>query len=197
MNAKLSRAVLTAIALTLGTFFEQPAQIVFAQTDADHWTDLIDGQSLEGWTQRGGKANYEVQDGAIVGSSVPNTPNSFLCTEKDYGDFELQLEFKVDPQLNSGIQIRSQSLDHYKNGQVHGYQVEIDPSDRAWTAGIYDEGRRGWLADLTNNRDARYAFKQNEWNHVRILAVGDRIQTWLNDVPCADLTDSKTAFTTS
>ena len=89
----------------------------------------------------------------MVGTSVPNTSNSFLCTAHDYGDFELELEFKVDPTLNSGIQIRSECFDKPTEvkteektikipaGRVHGYQVEIDPSDRAWTAGIYDEGR--------------------------------------------------------
>ena len=154
---------------------------------------LSDGKTLDGWKQLGGHAKYTVEDGVIVGSSVPNTSNSFLCTEKDYSDFILEYEFKVDPQLNSGVQIRSNSMPEYKSGCVHGYQVEIDPSDRAWTAGIYDEGRRGWLNTLAENEAARKAFKQNEWNKVRVEAVGDSIKTWLNDVPAADLKDSMTA----
>lgn len=159
---------------------------------AQEWVDLFDGKTLNGWTQKGGEAEYSVEDGQIVGIAVPNTPNSFLCTEKEFGDFILEAEFKVDASLNSGIQIRSQSLPDYKNGRVHGYQVEIDPSDRGWSGGIYDEGRRGWLSPLAGNDKARYAFKQNDWNHYRIEAIGDRIRTWINGVPAAVLVDSMT-----
>lgn len=160
--------------------------------EKDGFLPLFDGKTLEGWTQRGGKAKYDVVDGVIVGTSVPNTPNSFLCTNDDYANFILELEFQVDPKLNSGVQIRSESKESYKNGRVHGYQVEIDPSDRAWTAGIYDESRRGWLNDLKDNEPARKAFKQNEWNKFRIVADGDSIKTWLNGVPAADLKDDMT-----
>ncbi len=167
---------------------------VFGQEASDSkWTRLFDGKTLNGWVQRGGKAEYKVKDGTILGSTVPNTPNSFLCTEKSYGDFVLELEFRVHPELNSGVQIRSESLPDYRKGRVHGYQVEIDPSQRGWSGGIYDESRRGWLNDLTQNRAARYAFKQNQWNHFRIEAVGNRIRTWINQVPAADLEDSKTS----
>jgi len=159
----------------------------------DGFVPLFDGRTLDGWKQLGGKAKYEARDGQIVGSSVPNTPNSFLCTEKHYGDFILEYEFKVDPELNSGVQIRSNSFKEYRNGRVHGYQVEIDPSERAWTGGIYDEGRRGWLNNLKENELARKAFKQNEWNKIRVEAAGDSIKTWLNGVPAADLKDSQTA----
>lgn len=143
-----------------------------------------------GFRQLGGKAQYEVKEGIITGTSVAAEPNSFLATAKEYGDFELSYDFKVDPKLNSGVQIRSHSRTNYKNGQVHGYQVEIDPSPRAWTAGIYEEGRRGWLNNLAGNPDARQAFRQNEWNSVRVRAVGDSIRTWLNGVPAADLRDA-------
>lgn len=160
--------------------------------EEDGFVSLFDGKSLQGWIQRGGKAKYTVVDGMIVGTSVPNTPNSFLCTEKTYSDFILELEFKVDPGLNSGIQIRSQSRPDYRKGVVHGYQVEIDPSPRAWTGGIYDESRRGWLFDLKNNKAARKAFKPNQWNHLRIECRGDSIKTWVNGVPAADLKDSMT-----
>jgi len=161
--------------------------------EEEGWLALFDGNSLDGWLQRGGKATYSVVNGAIVGTSSPNTPNSFLCTQKNWRDFELELEFQVDPQLNSGIQIRSNSLSKYHNGRVHGYQIEIDPSDRGWSGGIYDEGRRGWIAPLSGNTAARYAFRQGEWNQFRIVAIGDSIRTWINGVPAADLVDSKTA----
>lgn len=153
---------------------------------------LFDGSTLDGWAQRGGKASYTVEDGCIVGRTVPNQPNSFLCTDKEYRNFILKAEFKIDRELNSGIQVRSHSLADYKNGQVHGYQVEIDPSERAWTGGIYDEGRRGWLVDLKDKPEARAAFKQGEWNHLSIHCDGDTILTSLNGVEVATLTDSMT-----
>ena len=184
MKVKTLPAVF-ALSLLLG-----PCAI--AAEDAEGFLPLFDGQTLEGWKQLGGKAKYEAKDGMIVGSSVPNTSNSFLCTEKHYSDFVLELEFQVDAGLNSGVQIRSNSLEEYKKGRVHGYQVEIDPSARAWSAGIYDEGRRGWLNDLKDNEPARKAFKQGEWNQFRIEAVGDSIKTWINGVPAADLKDSMT-----
>jgi hypothetical protein len=94
--------------------------------------------------------------------------------------------------MNSGIQIRSNSLEEYRNGRVHGYQVEIDPSARAWSAGIYDEARRGWLYDMRNNEAARKAFKHGDWNKYHIEAIGNSIRTWINGVPAANLVDSMT-----
>ncbi len=168
------------------------------------WRSLLDGDTLNGWKQHGGAAKYRVEGGEVIGTSVTRTSNSFLCTEKDYGDFILTLEFKVDPTLNSGVQIRSQAFDDPHKfddggksktipaGRVHGYQVEIDPSDRAWTGGIYDEGRRGWLNDLKQNEPARQAFRPGQWNTFHIECRGDSIKTWLNDVPAADLKDGMT-----
>ncbi len=161
--------------------------------DDTPWVELFDGQTLEGWTQKGGEALYEVREETLVGTTVHGTPNSFLTTDSMYDDFILELEYKVDPSMNSGIQLRSNSYPYYRNGRVHGYQVEIDPSDRAWSGGIYDEARRGWLYPLEGKPKARQAFKQNEWNHYRIEAIGDTIKTWVNDVPTAFLVDEKTA----
>ncbi|WP_209404704.1 DUF1080 domain-containing protein [Pseudozobellia sp. WGM2] len=163
------------------------------EKDDTPWVEIFDGTTLKGWSQKGGEANYEVRDGMIVGSTVHGTPNSFMTSDKMYDDFILELEYKVDSTMNSGIQIRSNSLPHYKDGRVHGYQIEIDPSDRAWSAGIYDEARRGWLNPLPENPDAQKAFKQNDWNHYRIEAIGDTLQTWINGVPAAHLIDDKTS----
>ena len=177
-------AIASVVGLWLG--------LLAGAAEEEGFVPLCDGKTLDGWEQKGGKAKYAVEDGQIVGSSVPNTSNSFLCTKKHYSDFIMEYEFKVDPSLNSGVQIRSHSKPDYKNGRVHGYQVEIDPGSRAWSCGIYDEGRRGWLNNLKNNEPARKAFKQNEWNKVRVEAKGDSIKTWLNGVPAADLKDSMT-----
>ncbi|TDI75595.1 MAG: DUF1080 domain-containing protein [Bacteroidetes bacterium] len=162
------------------------------KSSEDGWTSLFDGNTLDGWTQINGSATYEVRDGTIVGRTVHNSPNSFLATDRMYGDFILELEFKVDPSMNSGIQIRSTSDPEIMRGRVHGYQVEIDPSDRAWTGGLYDEGRRGWLFDLRGTPAAQKAFKQNEWNHFRIEAHGSHIRTWLNGVLATDMIDTMT-----
>lgn len=177
----------------------------FADDSTDNsWVRLFNGKDLDGWIQRGGKAKYTVEDEQIVCRSVPNTQNSFLCTKRDYGDFVLELEFKVQKGLNSGVQIRSQCYDSDKTveiggkpkkfpaGRVHGYQVEIDPAERAWSGGVYDEGRRGWLNDLKNNEPARKAFKSEDWNKFRIECKGESIKTWLNGVPAADLKDGLT-----
>lgn len=163
------------------------------EKDTTPWMDIFDGQTLNGWTQKGGEASYEVRDGMLVGSTVHDTPNSFMTSDKMYSDFILELEYKVDSSMNSGIQIRSNSFSHRQDGRVHGYQIEIDPSERAWSAGIYDEGRRGWLNPLTDNPEAQKAFKQMEWNHYRIEAIGDTLKTWINGLPAAHLIDDKTA----
>jgi hypothetical protein len=167
--------------------------------------ELFDGKDLSGWKQLGGAAKYSIEDGQIVGRSVPDTSNTFLTTEKEYGDFQLELDFKIDdPTFNSGVQIRSHARPDGDGERVYGYQVEIDPNpDRAWTAGLYFEGgsdqrAAGWLNDLSNNEAARKAFKLGEWNHLRVVADGPRIQTWLNGVPAADFTDTdNAAFTPS
>jgi hypothetical protein len=163
-----------------------------SQKDDTPWKKLFDEETLDGWSKKGGDAEYRVENSAIIGTTVHNTPNTFLTTEKDYEDFILELDFKVHPSMNSGIQIRSNSTDDYMAGRVHGYQVEIDPSDRAYSGGIYDEARRGWLVDLAKNPEAQEAFKQNEWNSFRVEAIGDTIKTWINGVPASYLIDDKT-----
>ena len=156
------------------------------------WISLFNGKNLKGWEKLNGDAEYKIEDGTIIGISKINTPNTFLATKKKYRDFILEFEFKVDNSLNSGVQIRSNSMKSYKDGRVHGYQFEIDPAPRAWTGGIYDEGRRGWLYPMTVNEPARTAFKKDQWNKARIEAIGNSIRTWVNGVPCANLYDDMT-----
>ncbi len=163
---------------------------VWAQNDG--WVSLFNGKDLTGWKQLNGEAKYEVVDGVIVGTTVMNTPNSFICTEKNYSDFIFEVDLLVEPNMNSGIQFRSESKPDYNNGRVHGYQCEVDPSDRAWSAGIYDEARRGWLYTLELNPAAKPALKMNEWNHYRIECIGNSIKTWLNGIACAHVIDDMT-----
>lgn len=159
---------------------------------AQNWEPLFNGKNLKGWTKLNGKADYKVVDGAIVGISKMGTPNTFLATNQKYGDFILEFDFKVDDGLNSGVQFRSESKKEYQNGRVHGYQFEIDPSQRAWSGGIYDEARRAWLYPLTLNTAAQPAFKNDEWNKARIEAIGNSIRTWVNGMPCAAIWDDMT-----
>lgn len=168
--------------------------VLCAQTSLaqQQWENLFNGKNLNGWKKLNGTAEYKVEDGTIVGISRMGTPNTFLVTKKDFGDFILEFDFKVDDGFNSGVQFRSQSLKEYKDGRVHGYQLDIDPEERAWTGGIYDEARRGWIYPLTLNEPARKAFKNNEWNTARVEAIGTSIRTWVNGIACADVVDDAT-----
>lgn len=156
------------------------------------WVKLFNGKNLDGWKVVNGNANYQVKNNEIIGTSITGSPNSFLATNENYGDFILEYDMKMDRGLNSGVQIRSISDPGIKGGRVHGYQVECDDSDRAWSAGIYDEARRGWLYPLEYNKAAKSAYKKGEWNSYRVECVGNSIRTWLNGVPCANLVDDMT-----
>lgn len=158
-----------------------------------NWQPLFDGKTLKGWIQLGGQARYEVKDGVIVGSSVANTPNSFLTTEATYGDFIFECEVNVDEGLNSGIQFRSLSVPTFENGRVHGYQMEIDATDRAFSGGIYDEARRGWLYVPELNPATQTAFRRNNtWNLYRIEAIGSTLRTFINGVEVSHVIDNMT-----
>ena len=151
---------------------------------------LFDGQSLKGWKVLGGKADFKAENGMIVGTTVANTGNSFLATEKNYSDFILELDFKIeDTANNSGVMVRSH-YDESGKGRVYGRQVEIDPSARKWTAGIYDEQRRGWLYPLTLNTNAQDAFIPDAFNHLKIECIGNETKTWLNSKPVAYVVDT-------
>lgn len=155
----------------------------------DGWTSLFDGETLAGWTQRNGTATYEVQDGAIVGTTVKGSPNSFLCTDRFYGDFELEFDVKLmDDRLNSGVQIRSHSFPTHNKGRVHGYQVEISTNGHAGF--VYDEARRGWLSTDRDDPLRRAAFRSGEWNRYRVVCLGPTIRTWVNGVQVAHIVDS-------
>ncbi len=163
-----------------------------AQED-EHWVPLFNGENFDGFTKLNGTAKYHVEDGQMVGVSETGTPNTFMATEKMYGDFILEFEVRVDARLNSGVQIRSNSIPSYRNGRVHGYQVEIDPSSRAYSGGIYDEARRGWIYPLSRNPKGRAAFNTGGWNAYRVEAIGPSIRVWINGVNTANLIDDMTA----
>lgn len=167
----------------------------------DGWTSLFDGKTLEGWTQRNGTATYKVVDGTILGTTTEGSPNSFLASNKEYGDFELEFEVKVDDALNSGVQIRSTDKavevegakgKGPKGDRVNGPQCEIEASP-GQAGYIYGEATGlGWLSQEPDSKDPAVNqhshMKNGEWNSYRIVAKGPRIQTFINGKPVADLT---------
>jgi hypothetical protein len=153
---------------------------------------LYNGKNLDGWVQKGDPATQWIADGdTIIGRTDSSAKNhGFLCTEKEYGDFILDLDFKLDPKYRAGIQIRSMSYPEYYGGVVHGDQIVIAPS--ATTGGVMEEAGRHWIYDLKGNDAILKAYRSNDWNHFTIACVGDTVKTWLNGVEGANLRDSKT-----
>ena len=174
--------------LLLSQFFLLP--LLQAQQQGK-WVSLIKGNSLSGWKKVGGKGLFTNENGVITGTSVIDTANTFLITEKEYGDFILELDAMIEsPQSNSGIQTRSHFGGKGHEGKVYGRQVEIDPSARKWSGGIYDEDRREWLYPLELNPDAKSAFVVGEYNHIKIECIGNEMKTWINKIPVAYVRDT-------
>ena len=175
---------------------------------AGEWATLFNGKDIEGWEQKGGAATYEVEDGCIVGTTKPRTPNTFLCPPKSYGNFELTFDVKCDKALNSGVQIRSiSSADEIPAGlsekdagkakkkadgkSLFGPQVEIAANGNA--AGVWFEGVGGWLLapkpEVTNQ-----VYQKDDWNAYRVIAKGETIQVWVNGTKISDGKDTRTHF---
>jgi hypothetical protein len=179
MNSARSFAAVVLAAAVLASGFTFGAE-------QEGWVKLFDGKTLEGWEQRNGTATYKVEDGAVVGRTAEGSPNSFLCTTKEYGDFELEFEVKVDDGLNSGVQIRSKTAGD-RRGRVNGPQVEIE-TGRAEAGYVYGEATGlGWLTPESELIPHEH-LKSGQWNKYRVVAKGPRIQTWINGEPIADLT---------
>lgn len=163
------------------------------QASAAPWQNLTPKAGLAGWRATGGDATYTVENGELVGRAMPGKANSWLVSDARFGDYIMEFEAKTDPTLNSGVMVRGQSRADYRNGVVHGYQAEIDPSPRGWSGGMYDEQRRQWLYSLGRNDAARQTFRSGDWNRYRIEAIGNRIRTWINGVPATDIVDDTDA----
>ncbi len=167
-----------------------------ARADEAGWTSLFDGKTLEGWSPRGGLATYKVEDGTIVGHTTEGSPNTFLC-KGDFADFVLELDVKCDPDLNSGVQVRSHVYSagdpdpeaRKRAGVVYGPQCEIARQETGTAGRFYDEGRRGmWIAEASEA--GKNAYKNDEWNHYRIVAQGDHYRSWVNGVLVSDFKDA-------
>jgi hypothetical protein len=184
-----------------------------SRSQENEWIDLFDGETLSGWSVHSGFAKYRVENGAIVGTAVQGSPNTFLCTDRAFGNFILEFEvYLTDTELNSGVQFRSliapEELNYWlrnENGEmrprkvpkdrVHGYQVEIAGADVGTSGGIYDEARRAMIREwwIEKGTDASKAFKDGQWNKYRIECRGQSIKTSVNGILTADIQDAMTS----
>lgn len=192
----MRKMILNAVLLAcLTAFCTTPA---CAGDVEEGFVPLFNGKDLTGWTVKGGSAKFTVQDGVIVGECVPNTPhNTFLCTEKEYGDFILKMEYKMDVPGNSGVQFRSHVRTDGDTQRVFGYQAEMDSHNRGWTGKIYDEGRRGHQHGITfldktpqeTLDKANATLDLSQWNTLEIQCIGPSLRTWVNGVAVTNMFD--------
>jgi hypothetical protein len=182
---KHSLIVLVLFSLALGGFTKDKSSI------PKKYIPIFDGKTLKGWTQLNGTATYRVEKGVIIGKTKVGSPNSFLCSDKLYDNFDLQFDVKVDNGLNSGVQIRSQTKGGAK-GRVNGPQIEIESSGKngAESGYIYGEAAGGWMTPKAKLIPHKH-FKDEQWNSYHVLAQGARIQVWINGTQISDLTDEE------
>jgi hypothetical protein len=162
------------------------------------WVNLFNGKDLSDWHNPYSHGEFKVVEGVI---ELVANKKFFLAHDKQVSDFILEAEIKL-PQgkANSGFLFRSQKRE---NGSMFGYQAEVDGSDRKWSGGLYDEGRRGWIHpkkpienaynDKHWTKERSNAFKRNSWNHYKIHCQGEQIKIWVNGVKTTDLKDSTDA----
>jgi len=211
LSKRLIRVVVVAIIILAALTTSCQNKIV----EEEGWKDLFDGKTLNGWKvlnqdwdNPDSKPDFYIENNMIICNTKLNIGGGYLVTEKSYDNFILELDVKIDNSLNSGIQCRSQvwekdtittylsgnaegtvSQHKWPVGYVWGYQIEIDPSERAWSGGLYEPGNRGWVVTLSGNEAARKAFKKMDWNHFKIIMNGNQIQTFLNDIKVLDTID--------
>ncbi|MDG1027386.1 MAG: DUF1080 domain-containing protein [Flavobacteriaceae bacterium] len=177
-------------------------------------SEIFNGSNLDGWVNYGG-GKFFVEDQCIVAEAINGIPNTFLHTEKKYQNFELEFDVKLDTVLNSGVQIRSNIYQKDTQtirwggrfdengdkmiirkkrsaGRFWGYQIEIDPTSRAWSGAIYEEAGRGFLHTPGINQEVKSALKPLEWNHFRVRVKDHYIQSWVNGVMVGDVYDDLT-----
>lgn len=184
--------IIAALALGIAAPVFAADNELSAEKKADGWIALFDGKTLDGWSIKSGFATYKIEDGAIVGTTAPKSPNTFLCTDKNFRDFELTFDVKLDSkELNSGVQTRSKLKDDGKfGGRVYGPQVEIEASP-GQAGYIYGEAAGGRQSPEPQSKDKAVNehshFKNGEWNTYRVVEQGRHIQTWINGTKVADL----------
>ncbi|MGE9266742.1 MAG: 3-keto-disaccharide hydrolase [Verrucomicrobiales bacterium] len=166
-----------------------------AEEKQEGWVDLIDAEMTQ-WTNPYKHGKFVVTGDQVV--ELTADKKFFLTTKETFGDFVFEAEIKLpEGQANSGLMFRC----HVEPGKVYGYQAECDGSDRRWSAGLYDEGRRLWLWPTKEGEQAESsqaffkqaeiagALKRNDWNLYRITCQGEHIVIELNGVKVTDLKD--------
>ena len=153
--------------------------------EESHWVELFNGKNLDGWTEKTKEGSFRVEDGAIIGTAKSGLGTTFLCSNKNYSDFELEFETKlINNEVNSGVQIRSKTQEpkgSQKYGAVYGPQVEVSGRNYAKNGSgyIYGQAWKTWLTPKEQRKSHQF-LKDGEWNHFRVVAVGDQITTWIN-----------------
>lgn len=150
---------------------------------------LFNGKNLDGWEKLNGFAKFEVVAGVIVGTTTEGSPSTYLATKKKYTNFILEYEIKMEKDLNGGVQIRSHFDGSRGKDCVFGLQVEADDSPRGWSGGIFDQSRNGWRYTVEYNPEVKSAYKNGEWNKIKVIAAGNKIATWINGVNIANLVE--------
>jgi hypothetical protein len=145
------------------------------------WKWLFDGKTLNGWKIYGTE-KWEIDGGMIIASSGPDKGYGYLATEKNYYDFILELEFKLETDGNSGVFFRS----NLNGTDIKGWQVEVAPPGEN-TGGIYETGGRGWIFEIPSDKEN--ILKPGKWNKLKVYLKGSTVKTWLNGQPMTDLTD--------
>lgn len=153
--------------------------------DAQKSKPIFNGKNLDGWVKHGTEKWY-VEDGLLICESGPDKAYGYLSTEKNYGDFELEVEFQQEANGNSGVFFRST----FEGTKVSGWQVEVAPPNHD-TGGIYESYGRGWLVQIPDEKEN--ILKMGEWNKMKIRVVGGHVTTWLNGEQMVDITDDKIA----
>ncbi|MFY0652617.1 MAG: DUF1080 domain-containing protein [Cyclobacteriaceae bacterium] len=161
------------------------------------WKEIFNGVDTAGWEIRDGIAEAWVENGVLMTEQVDSLHFPYLAYKEEVSDYIMECEMKLTGPLNSGILVRGVSDPSLFNGRIHGFQMEIDQSERQWTGGIYEESGRLWLTPLKDmgvgEKEAFAAYKASDWNHYRIEAIADTFKIWVNRVPTTHLIDSKTA----
>ena len=169
-------------------------QFSYAQP-ASAWERIFNGKNLEEWSVIERPANVKVKDSSIVLHMTAYTSrHSFVRTKKKYKDFILEVDFKRDRTIDSGILFRAESTPDTAFNALFGYMVKVDPSPtRLWTGGVLLDFGNGlnWLYPLLNDERARHAEKEGVWNRLRVEVIGTIIKVWINDIPTAHLVDDK------
>jgi hypothetical protein len=176
---KTAFCCMTMLALAIGGLCAQgPAGV-----------SLFDGKTFTGWEGDIGRT-WRIEDGALVGGSLSDAVprNEFLTTTRDFTNFVLRLQFKLEGTegfINAGVQFRSRRLQKPAHEMI-GYQADIGTG---YWGGLYDESRRNVVLALPDQKVVMAHVKLNDWNDYEVRTEGRRIRVTLNGHQTVDYTE--------